>query len=89
MLNKIIDIIIEIIPFDKVLKNLFINKIIDADYDNNLLYCLCCYKNNYSILKLLLKYGVNKNYNTNEALYFCIKKIQKNVLIYFLMNQLI
>ena len=77
MLNKIMDMIVEIIPFDSSIENLFIDKIIDPDYDKNLLYCLCAYKNNYKILKLLLKYGVNKNYNTNEALYFCIKNNAK------------
>ena len=77
MLNKIIDMIVEIIPFDSSIENLFIDKIINPDYDKNLLYCLCAYTNNYNILKLLLKYGVNKNYNTNEALYFCIKNNSK------------
>ena len=77
MLNKIIDMIVGVIPFNKDIEILFIDKIIDPDYDKNLLYCLCSYKNNYSILKLLLKYGVNKNYNTNEALYFCTKNNSK------------
>ena len=70
MLSKIIDTIVGIIPFDKDIENLFIGqltddcegkrKIIDPDYDKNLLYCFCAYKNNYNILNLLLKYGVNK-----------------------------
>ena len=77
MFNKIMDMIVEIIPFDSSIENLFIDKIIDPDYDKNLLYCLCAYTNNYNILKLLLKYGVNKNYNTNEALYFYIKTNSK------------
>ena len=77
MFNKLVDMIVDYNLIDKDVENIFIDKLVDPDYDKNLLYCLCAIKNNYVILKLLMKYGNNCNYNTNEALYFAYKNNSK------------
>ena len=49
MLNKIIDMIVDQNLFNKDIEKIFIDKLVDPDFEKNLLYCLCAYTNNYNI----------------------------------------